>query len=593
MTVTSTLRRAWWLPVLGVVLGAALGLYLGLQLVGAGYTSTSQVLISGGGTPDSSDSAYNSNQYINQRMSTYAQFASSDQVVTPAGRELGVDPADLAGRIGATVAGDTTVLTLSVRGTSPQDAVNSARVVTRTFGTALGALETTPGQPPRATTQVISDPSMPASRFVPPLLVVVVVAALLGLLVMSLVAVVVFSAWFRRLARRVGDWLGSEPDAAPAEPTAATGAPAPMGMAGPHGPPAGAMPPPMAPFAGPPGRPMGPPRGRPMGPPPARWPAVDPTPTMPVPLDLAGLQGVGRSTGGVGNENTTRVPGRGEGSATEPKGPPGTSGSATPTPSSSAGKTPAGAKAPAGGKAPTNGAAAQAPSPAASGKDTPGPSAPGSTASGAAPAEGGVSGTSSGSSPAGAPRAPNEAPAGPSSSTPPEASPKGGETPTPDPAKPVPAKPAPGKPVSVKPVSVTPASGTPTDARGAGPASGRPSPGPAGGGANGRTANGAPNGSPTPSPAEAPSSGGAAGPSTKGTRSTPPDADTVAVDLRGKNGARARSGSGSAPAPRPRPDAGTGPRTATPASSTPASSAPTPSPTAPADDESTGRDDTG
>ena len=95
MTVSSALRKAWWVLVLGAVLGAVVGLVVDLRLAGADYTSSSQVLISGGGSSDSSDSAYNSNEYINQRMSTYAQLASSDQVVVPASKQLGIDSADL------------------------------------------------------------------------------------------------------------------------------------------------------------------------------------------------------------------------------------------------------------------------------------------------------------------------------------------------------------------------------------------------------------------------------------------------------------------------------------------------------------------
>src|SRR5206468_2086753 len=91
MTVSSALRKAWWVLVLGAVLGAVVGLVVDLRLAGADYTSSSQVLISGGGSAESSDAAYNSNQYINQRMSTYAQLASSDQVVVPASKQLGID----------------------------------------------------------------------------------------------------------------------------------------------------------------------------------------------------------------------------------------------------------------------------------------------------------------------------------------------------------------------------------------------------------------------------------------------------------------------------------------------------------------------
>ena len=47
MTVSSALRKAWWVLVLGAVLGAVVGLVVDLRLAGADYTSSSQVLISG------------------------------------------------------------------------------------------------------------------------------------------------------------------------------------------------------------------------------------------------------------------------------------------------------------------------------------------------------------------------------------------------------------------------------------------------------------------------------------------------------------------------------------------------------------------
>ena len=137
MTVSSALRKAWWVLVLGAVLGAVVGLVVDLRLAGADYTSSSQVLISGGGSSNSSDSAYNTNQYINQRMSTYAQLASSDQVVVPASRQLGIDSADLAQRVTGSIDGDTTVITLNVRGSSPADAVRAGRAETQAFTQAM------------------------------------------------------------------------------------------------------------------------------------------------------------------------------------------------------------------------------------------------------------------------------------------------------------------------------------------------------------------------------------------------------------------------------------------------------------------------
>ncbi len=295
MTVSSALRKAWWVLVLGAVLGAVVGLVVDLRLAGADFTSSSQVLISGGGSSDSSDSAYNANQYINQRMSTYAQLASSDQVIQPASRQLGIDSADLTPRVTSSIDGDTTVLTLNVTGSSPDDAVRADQAVTQAFTQALGTLETPPGQPPRVTTKVISDPSTPADRHLPPAVVFVLVGAAAGLLLVLIAVSLFYSRAIRRVGGRVVSWIRSDPSGVPRQFAPPTGA-NPM-----VAPPPGYYPPP--------GRPL-PPPPRPMGPPPP-GPAIDPTPTTPV--AIGPLKGAGSGSGSA--EATQRVARDGEGSS--------------------------------------------------------------------------------------------------------------------------------------------------------------------------------------------------------------------------------------------------------------------------------------
>nr|WP_042177673.1 hypothetical protein [Kibdelosporangium sp. MJ126-NF4]CEL12753.1 Tyrosine-protein kinase EpsD [Kibdelosporangium sp. MJ126-NF4]CTQ93513.1 Tyrosine-protein kinase EpsD (EC 2.7.1.112) [Kibdelosporangium sp. MJ126-NF4] len=160
---------AWWqwLLAAGVVVGLIGGAYFSNRLSNAVYTSSSQVLMTGQSDPAQPDTAYASNQYVNQRMTTYAQIATSAQVTGPAAQVLGTDPGTLESQITATVAGDTTVLSLQVKGATPEAARSNAVAVTQSFINAITKLETVPGGKSRVTVDVITDPTPPPARAVP------------------------------------------------------------------------------------------------------------------------------------------------------------------------------------------------------------------------------------------------------------------------------------------------------------------------------------------------------------------------------------------------------------------------------------------
>jgi capsular polysaccharide biosynthesis protein len=181
---------AWWqwLAMAGLLVGLLAGGYLGNRMSNALYTSAAQVLMTGQGDPTQPDTAYTSNQYVNQRMTTYAQIASSAQVTAPAAQALGTDPATLTNEITATVAGDTTVLTLEVTGVTPDAARRNAVAVTQSFINAITKLETNPGGAARVVVNVITDPTMPAERSVPPLWLMVLGGAAAGLVLGSIAA---------------------------------------------------------------------------------------------------------------------------------------------------------------------------------------------------------------------------------------------------------------------------------------------------------------------------------------------------------------------------------------------------------------------
>ena len=183
---------AWWqwLLAAGVVIGLVAGGYLGNRFANAVYTSSSQVLMTGQSDPTQPDTAYASNQYVNQRMTTYAQIASSAQVTAPAAQSLGTDSGTLTNEITATVAGDTTVLSVAVTGPTPDSARRNAVAVTQSFINAITKLETNPGGSARVVVNVITDPTTPPSRSVPPLWMMLVVGAIGGLVVGAIAALV-------------------------------------------------------------------------------------------------------------------------------------------------------------------------------------------------------------------------------------------------------------------------------------------------------------------------------------------------------------------------------------------------------------------
>ncbi|HWE91244.1 MAG TPA: hypothetical protein VG317_17420 [Pseudonocardiaceae bacterium] len=219
-----------WVIVVGFVVGAAGGWYGYHHEITAPYTSSSQVLINGRFSDNQVDSAYTADQYVDQRMSTYAEIASSEQVAGPAAKVVGVDAGTLGGDTTATVQTDTTVITLAVTGTSPQAAYANATAVTNSFVTAITALETTPGSEPRVALSVITDPGVPPARVLPVLPVWIIGGALLVPILALLIAELVrwlYPRWTTpgedRPARRTV--VPARPEPIKAEPPPASGQP--------------------------------------------------------------------------------------------------------------------------------------------------------------------------------------------------------------------------------------------------------------------------------------------------------------------------------------------------------------------------------
>jgi len=181
------LRRWWWLLGIALVFGAGVGLAIHDRIASAETTSRSEVLVTGLFTDEEVDNAFTSNQYVNQRMSTYAEIASSELVAAAAADALGVESSALSDTVIATVAGSTTVLSIEVQGDDPANAQERTTAVTNALIATITELETPASGPPRVRLSVITEPTAPTASTIPPPAAMVGGGAAAGLLAALLV----------------------------------------------------------------------------------------------------------------------------------------------------------------------------------------------------------------------------------------------------------------------------------------------------------------------------------------------------------------------------------------------------------------------
>jgi capsular exopolysaccharide synthesis family protein len=143
--VSTALRRSWWLPVLGVLLGAAAGLAVVL-LSTPQYTSHTRLFVS---TTESGSTAdvFQGSQFSQQRVASYAELLEGEEL---AGRvidrlDLRETPEDLSEEIAATAVPDTVLLDVTVSDASATRAQEIADAVGSEFTDMVTALETPNG----------------------------------------------------------------------------------------------------------------------------------------------------------------------------------------------------------------------------------------------------------------------------------------------------------------------------------------------------------------------------------------------------------------------------------------------------------------
>jgi capsular polysaccharide biosynthesis protein len=201
------------LLLLGVLLGALAGLLAGLHLDRAPVVSESQVVLSvGPAFRASTDAASTEDQYLSNRLTTYADLALSDRVLGPVAQQMGTTAGALRPFVAVTTTSNSTVLDVVVQAASPDTAAAVNRAVDASLVSTITALETRPGAVPPIGATVDSPPTVPAAPFTPPLGLTTAAGAFAGLVVALLAAAARATGLPQRATRAVLRWVFSTPD---------------------------------------------------------------------------------------------------------------------------------------------------------------------------------------------------------------------------------------------------------------------------------------------------------------------------------------------------------------------------------------------
>lgn len=218
--VMGALRRRIVLILITILVVTGTGVAIG-TLWPKTYTSTAEILL-GLDSKESKLDPQAGNQYLKDRVATYAALVNADEVIAPVATAAEIRPEVLRGRIVVTIVPETVVLQVAVSGSSPQEAVELTEAVSSRFRTQVSSLNVQTGGPKILPAQ-LSSPQLTAvpDQLHGPLLVAV--SALVGLLLAVLLVVLLALGQLSRESRRASE------SAAPAElEPASNGAPTPL-----------------------------------------------------------------------------------------------------------------------------------------------------------------------------------------------------------------------------------------------------------------------------------------------------------------------------------------------------------------------------
>jgi capsular exopolysaccharide synthesis family protein len=180
--IVSSLRRFWWMPALGLILGLASALTLHL-VTQPEYTAKTQLFVATNDSASTSD-VFQGSQFSEQRVASYARLLVGEELAGRVISELGLEttPRALARHITAEAVPETVLLEVSVTDASPARAQQIAATVGTEFTQLVADLETPPtggASPVRVT--VVDQPELPTDPSSPRTLRDVAAALLVGL----------------------------------------------------------------------------------------------------------------------------------------------------------------------------------------------------------------------------------------------------------------------------------------------------------------------------------------------------------------------------------------------------------------------------
>jgi capsular exopolysaccharide synthesis family protein len=182
--VLAALRAAWWLPVAGLLVGLAAALLVSLVQTPL-YTSYIQFFVSTRDGSTTSD-AYQGSQFSQERVTSYAQLLSGDELAGRVVERLDLDrePYEVSGQVAASAVADTVLIDVTVTDPSPEMAQRIAEAMGQEFPAYVDELETPDdGGVSPVTVAVTAQPQVPGSPTSPQTPRNVVLGALVGLLV--------------------------------------------------------------------------------------------------------------------------------------------------------------------------------------------------------------------------------------------------------------------------------------------------------------------------------------------------------------------------------------------------------------------------
>jgi capsular exopolysaccharide synthesis family protein len=178
------LRAAWWIPLLGLVLGSVAALTVSLVQKPL-YSSSTQLFVSTADA-DSTSTLFQGSEFAQQRVRSYADLITGQDMARRVIDRLALDesPLQLSERVSATPVTDAVLIDVTVTDPSPQAAQRIVEAIGTEFPTYATELEaTTPigGSPVKVTvTERAELPQFPVSPKIPRN---IALGALVGLLV--------------------------------------------------------------------------------------------------------------------------------------------------------------------------------------------------------------------------------------------------------------------------------------------------------------------------------------------------------------------------------------------------------------------------